>query len=216
MSPVSKADPFGDSKIDALSIAVYALPSGEVLSQTVVSDGIDPYKGKNAWRVTRVGDLWSVFAGNREYRHMLTFNSPIAKSPEIEIMPIGSGDISVLEFDVSQSSPEKDILTEEAMLSKLNSSGNAGLKLSGIYFLYDYEQDDSFAVIGGSYRLAVVPAEEAGFFDIYYMDGAKANSSLWRSGMKKGRMRPTPFANIFDVEWRDSEGSWMLSDVQAE
>ncbi|MDE6697354.1 MAG: LysE family translocator [Muribaculaceae bacterium] len=216
VSPVSKADPFGDSKIDALSIAVYALPSGEVLSQTVVSDGIDPYKGKNAWRVTRVGDLWSVFAGNREYRHMLTFNSPIAKSPEIEIMPIGRGDISVSEFDVSQSSPEKDILTEEAMLSKLNSSGNAGLKLSGIYFLYDYEQDDSFAVIGGSYRLAVEPAEEAGFFDLYYMDGAKANSSLWRFGMKKGRMCPTPFANIFDVEWRDSEGAWMLNDVQAE
>ena len=216
VSPVSKIDPFGDSKIDALSIAVYALPYGEVLSEIVVSDGIDPYKGKNAWRVTRVGDLWSVFGGNREYRHMLTFNSPIAKSPEIEILPIGKGDISLSEYEVSHYSSEKDMLPIDEILLKLSSSGDDGLKLPGMYSLYDYEQDDSYAVLGGNYRLAVVPAEEAGFFDLYYLDGAKANSSLWRPGMKKGRISLTPFTNIYDVEWCDSEGSWMLNDIQAE
>lgn len=216
VSPVSKTDPFGDSKIDALSIAVYALPSGEVLSETVVSEGVDPYKGKNAWRVARVGDLWSVFAGNREYKHILTFNSTLAKSPEIEILPNGKGDISVSELEVSHSSSAKATLTEDEILSKLSSLGDRGLKLSGLYSLYDYEQDDSYAVLGGNYRLAVVPADEAGFFDLYYLDGAKANSSLWRSGMKKGRILPTSFANIFDVEWCDAEGVWMLHDVQAE
>lgn len=218
VSPVSKLDPFGDSKIDALSISVTELQSGEVLSEAVVSDGIDPYKGKNAWRVTRVGNLWSLFGGNREYRNILMFNTPLAWNPKIEIIPKEKGSITVSELDVSNSSSENETLTEEEILSKLSDSDSPGLKLklSGLYSLYDFEQDDSYALLGGSYRLAVVPAEEAGFFDLYYLDGAKANSSLWKSGMKKGRLRPTSFSNIFDVDWCDAEGEWMLHDVQAE
>lgn len=34
--------------------------------------------------------------------------------------------------------------------------------------------------------------------------------------MCKGHLRPTPFANLFDVEWVDAEGDVMAHDVQAE
>ncbi|MDE5840470.1 MAG: hypothetical protein K2H49_06075, partial [Muribaculaceae bacterium] len=199
--PVSKPDPFGDSKTDALSVKVSVQPSGEVLGETAVVGGIDPYKGKNSRRIVSVGDSWNVFSGNREYSHILSFVSPFPILSGPEIVPFSQGDISVSGYDVSIGSYEEDA-SEDELMSGLRKINAGGRQMSGIYSLLDYEQDDSYAVIGGNYRIAVLPADSAGIFDVFYMDGAKANSSLWSCGMKKGRLTSTPFPDIFDVEWR--------------
>ena len=213
--PESKTDPFGDSKTDVLSVKITEQPSGKLLGETTVSEGIDPYRGKNSWRVARIGDEWNVFAGNREYRHILSFNSSFHLESEPEIFPVSPGGISVSEYDAQIDDLELESIPEGEMLSILKTVENSR-SLAGIYSMLDYEQDDSYAVIGGSYKVAVLPSENDGFFDIFYIDGAKANSASWVCGMKKGKLKPTSFVNIYDVEWRDAEGAWMLHDVQAE
>ena len=80
--------------------------------------------------------------------------------------------------------------------------------------MLDYEQDDSYARLGGAYRIAVLPLQDG--YDVFYMDGARENAAGWSPGMRKARLKATAFPTVYDVEWRDAEGSWMLHDIQAE
>ncbi len=224
VAPVRESDPFGDSEVDALSVKVSEYPAGVVLSEITVSSGIDPYKGKNSWRIIRSGDVWTLFAGNREYTSLFSFRSSLVMRSGPEIAAASSAPVSVSDYSFDMASPEEmsffSVEDINAALERLNNSGvysdGSSKHLPGIYSLLDYEQDDSYALLGGQYRLAVLPSDSTGHFDLYYIDGAKANSSLWTPGMKKGRLKPTPFADIYDVEWRDAEGIWMRHDVQAE
>ena len=66
------------------------------------------------------------------------------------------------------------------------------------------------------YRIAILPDEESGAFDVFYLGGARVNAAMWQPGMKKGRLLPTAFGNVYNVEWIDAEGALMNHDVQGE
>lgn len=216
VTPKSQAEPFGDSSVDVLEVSALEIPSGAILASSAEGEGIDPYRGKNAWRISRVGDQWNVFAGNREYRHVLSFHAglPADVLPVVEARSPGG---------ITLSGPDVDIRSNEIpasygadiFLSLQESSGKPS-SVSGTYALLDYEFDDSYARIGGRYRLAVVPVIESEDYDIVYIEGADVNASLWTKGRKKGMLKSTPFANIFDVEWYDADGSVMSRDINAE
>lgn len=214
--PESAADPFGDSSVDVLDLKVEEYPSGSQLACASLSDGVDAYRGKNAWRITRLGDRWNVFAGNREYRHALSFDFPLPSTAVPEIVADPSGGITVTEFNLDIPSDDVSSSYGEDFFLSLEESPGKRSDLPGVYSLLDYEFDDTYARIGGSYRIAVVPTEGSGVFDVLYVDGADVNSVLWSKGMKKGVLKITPFGNVFDVEWCDAEGRWMHRDVQAE
>ena len=192
-------------------------PSGALLREAVLTEGIDPYRGKNAWRVALSGDRWNVFAGNREYLYVADFSYghvPLGP-PEIEAEP--KGDISATLCGVVSAPVELSSSTEADVFSTLGRDDARGSDVAGIYSMLDYEHDDSYARLGGSYRLAVVPCE--GMDDRYsvvYLGGARINASAWPSGRLKAWLRPTAFPTVYDVEWCDAEGEWMLRDVQAE
>ncbi len=216
VAPVSEADPFGDSSIDALNVQVVEYPDGLELASVIVSQGVDTYRGKNAWRIIQIGSQWNVFAGNREYNHILSFDFPShpVGNPEILSPQLESISVSDYCFDM----PSVDFSASnvaDVFLALVESDGKRN-DLPGIYSMLDFDFDDTYARSGGSYRLAVVSEEDSECFDLIYLDGAKVNSSLWSPGMKKGRLVPTPFANIFDLEWYDAEGSLMSHDIQAE
>ncbi len=215
VSPVSTADPFGDSSVDALQVRVFN-PDGMELGATTVSQGVDTYRGKNAWRIVRAGNKWNLFGGNREYNHILSFESDFSPLGEPQILAEPSGGISVSAFSFNPPSESVSGSSEADVFLALEKCSGKRTELPGLYSLLDYDFDDSYARPGGSYRIAVVPDGYSGCFDIFYLDGAKINTSLWHPGMKKGRLLPTPFANLYDVEWYDAEGSLMRHDVQAE
>lgn len=48
---------------------------------------------------------------------------------------------------------------------------------------------------------------------IIYLSGAETNSSNWKEGMIKGRLKATIFQNHYDLEWYDS--LFELIDVDA-
>lgn len=216
VGPVSVSDPFGDSSVDALQIKVIENPDGHELVSDIVSQGLDAYRGKNSWRIVRSGSQWNLFAGNREYNHILSFESSHVPSGDPVVISDASGGISVTEYNLEFPSASLSGSSETDIFSALSQLSAKRTELPGIYSLLDYDFDDTYARPGGSYRLAVIPDGDSANFGIYYLDGAKVNISLWSSGMKKGQLKPTPFANIFDVEWYDAEGSLMLHDIQAE
>ncbi len=214
--PVSVADPFGDSSVDALQVKVEEYPEGTELASATVAQGVDPYRGKNAWRIVCAGSQWNLFGGNREYNHILSFESNHIPSsvPTIEAEP--SGGISVTEFSFEPPAIYMSGSSEADVFLALGESLGKRTELAGIYSMLDYDFDDSYARPGGAYRLAIVFDEEQHEYQIIYMGGASVNPTLWTPGMKKGRLMPTPFANLFAVEWCDAEGSMMTHDIQAE
>lgn len=212
--PGSKPDPFGDSRIDYLSVRVTEEPSGDVLAEAEVVEGIDPYKGVNAWRMIREADHWMLFGGNREYRHVVGFVSPLVPEDGPVLMSRGAGGI-IVSLNHTKSVPVEGFCPTEAdVLLALDSIGARPRDLPGLYSILDYEHDDTYARLGGSYRVAVLPEGDA--YDVYYLGGARENASHWNPGRLKARLRPTAFTSVFDVEWCDAQGEWMLQDVQAE
>lgn len=214
--PVAAEDPFGDSSVDALSVKAVEYPLGLHLASVTVSQGIDTYRGKNAWRINQIGNLWNVSAGNREYSHILSFESSSQPSGKPIIVSDQNSSVDISEFSFVNYSGDMTGLSEEDIFSALEDSNPKSNELIGIYSLLDYEYDDTFARIGGSYRIAILSDENSDGFVIYYMSGAKVNSSLWTPGMKKGMLLPTPFANVFNVEWRDAEQAIMRNDIRAD
>ena len=212
--PQSIPDPFGDSRIDILALKIVELPSAHVLCEAEISEGVDPYRGLNAWRVMRAGGRWNVFAGNREYRHIVDFESRLMPTDVPAFSSNAPGGISVSIGSYVSAPAEISCKSEADIFFELDSCEAGPTDVAGIYSVLDYEQDDSYARIGGAYRLAVVPADEG--YDVYYLGGARENASRWNSGMLKARLRSSAFPTVFDVEWRDAEGEWMLQDVQAE
>ena len=131
-------------------------------------------------------------------------------------MPAVSGGI-LSDICAYESAPvEEAVIPEADILYALAQEGIGALDMPGIYSVLDYEHDDSYARLGGAYRVAVVPCGGEDGYDVYYLEGARENASRWSSGMRKAKLRPSAFSSVFEVEWRDAEGDWMLHDVQAE
>lgn len=214
VSPDKQADPFGDRSVDVLSVRVVERPSGLVIGETVVSEGIDPYRGANSWRIVRAGNGWNIFAGNREWRHVLSFATGLLPTGEPSVSSRGATPVETTMIHIESAPVGHQGLTEADIFSALADSGIKAMDIAGVYSMLDYEHDDTYALIGGSYRLAVVPSGEG--YEVYYLGGAQANGGEWQTGRLKGRLRPTAFPTVFDVEWCDAEGEWMLRDVQAE
>lgn len=216
VTPKSISEPFGDSRVDALFVRVQDLSTGAELGTANLTEGVDPYRGKNSWRITRIGNLWNIFAGNREYKHVLSFEAELSSHAVPEIVANSPGGISLSEYNVDVKTDERPVSYKTDIFLALEQASSNADGLEGVYSLLDYDFDDTYARIGGNYRVAVLPSVESGSFDVIYLDGATVNTSVWNEGMKKGLLKPTPFANIFDVEWNDAEGSLMNRDINAE
>lgn len=215
VTPAALRDAFGDNDGDMLKVEVVDLVSGDLLASALAKEGVDPYRGQNSWCVARKGNVWRVLAGNREYRDLLVFISDmeVPLKPSVSAAPGGEISVSLLQIDVEPDAFGSVPCVNVSML--LDSIDNSGDGIAGIYSLFDHTYDDSYAVPGGDYRMALMPLDEGGF-SMIYLSGARTLADCWRPGMSKALLKPTPFRNVFDVEWVDAEGDVMRHDVQAE
>lgn len=69
----------------------------------------------------------------------------------------------------------------------------------------DEDVETDWAVKGGAYILATVPAGN-GNYTIVYLDRATAETERWQPGAVKGVLIATPFLNNFTLRWVDSAG----------
>ncbi len=80
---------------------------------------------------------------------------------------------------------------------------NANDSLVGFYKYVDKIDNEKYAVVGGKYLIALLP-DDAGNYTIIYISGATAYTNSWKTGMIKGILKRTVFANNYDLGWYDS------------
>jgi len=106
-----------------------------------------------------------------------------------------------LTFDSFPSAPEIVFTSGEEEIKKI--SRESLDPLEGIWRIYDHSEDTSFASPGGDYTLGILSNDNA--YDIIYLSGAIASSEYWKSGMRKGKLTPTPTPGIYRAEWLDAD-----------
>ncbi len=84
----------------------------------------------------------------------------------------------------------------------------------GFWEYFGKDADPAKVSVGGHYVLATV-ADGKGGYDIIYVDGAVNNSGRWQPTAIKGHIRPTIFADDFDLKWIDVNGHPVPGDTYA-
>lgn len=179
----------------------------------------------NTVRIERTGKGISVSAGRME-----TASVDFAKSahPEFDglitgvgILPQGGG--QTLEIQAVQvaytRSPER-FLSTRLTPDGIADAASKGEPPCGFWHMLDFDLDDRYLRSGGDYSVAVVPAAQLpggipaldgvalseSAFAVVYCDGAVAGAPLWKYGMLKGLLLPTPVQGVWRVVWFDSKG----------
>lgn len=86
--------------------------------------------------------------------------------------------------------------------------------LEGIWVIFDRTLDESLLRLGGDYKLAIVKNHDR--YDIIYLEGARVNGNIWKPGMIKGHLLPTPFSGLYNLRWKDSEGKVLSNSITAQ
>lgn len=87
--------------------------------------------------------------------------------------------------------------------------------LEGYWEYLDRANDPELAVPGGRYTLALTATSDGGY-DIIYVAGAEVNAPDWHTGMLRGHLSPTQFADHFTLQWIDSDMRTISTDLHAD
>lgn len=209
-----------DNILDPMSeshIRISATLGDSLLSETIVTDGIDTFCGWNAWRLINRQGKWSLLGGNREYRDLLEFSTPRFDPRSLSFHPLPG---ALLQVDWIRLDPpaEKSLVSKSAWLADPDALRSYLARsydpIEGIYEVFDRSLDDSYALPGGNYRLAAI--NNGNGYDLIFLSGAIKNPGFWKPGMLKARLVKGSFNNIFTVEWMDVNGRTVPSECVAE
>lgn len=186
------------------------VPSGE----KYLNSNELPFAGESLWKIQFKNGYLKIIAGGNspaqilnipvDIRDISTFGFIVSPGGEILV-----SDVSLLTSDSSISFPEMyDVASLKDSLSKPDDP------LEGYWDIFDRTLEESLLKLGGDYRLGILKEED--HYVIIYLEGARVNSSLWKSGMIKGYLRPTSFPGLFNLEWKDAEGNILSHSITAQ
>lgn len=95
------------------------------------------------------------------------------------------------------------VMTPDSVRQYFSDSSANFNPIEGIWEYLDRDTDTALAIPGGTYRLAIVAADNVNF-DIIYLDGAKTNRQEWIPGMKKGSVSDLGFNGHYSLHWTDA------------
>lgn len=130
-------------------------------------------------------------------------------------MTVGAEGKCDFEYIVTESRPDMALLTAAHHPPERLASLYTAAPPEGVYTYLDRDTDSRRALLGGRYTLGVI-ANSSGSYDIIYLSGATVNPEDWKSGMKKGELTPTIFANHFDLKWMTSTMRHITLDCHAD
>lgn len=196
--------------VPALEITLHNL-SNSFSESVTLTDKINPYEGDNLWNLQVKDGKLKLSAGDKDLLPIINYT---CKS-DIEGFGFFAGwgdklsikDISV-EFDGGGVTDLYPIDTLRFYLS------NSEDPMEGFWTLFDRELEENLIKMGGIYNLACVKEGEK--YVLLYLDGATVNSQGWKPGDIKAILTPTPFSDIFDVDWVDSMKQHLDKDVRAQ
>lgn len=162
--------------------------------------------GENAFRLSSGRSGWRLYAGDRTYRLIAESDKAPTSIDSIGYIVYPGGKIAVDNISIETSGNLSDIacgieMDEASIRNVLRKSSD---KMTGEWAVFDRMLEDNYLRLGGDYRLAIV--KNADGYDILYLRGAEKNPTLWRAGMKKGRLIAGPFKDVYDMEWIDVSG----------
>ncbi len=184
----------------AVRVMLYALPSDSLLLSAELPKGGIPGPGCNAWRLIRQGDAWSLWWGNREPNLIGGFTMAPFDVDTLSFCPDKGTKISVSDVIVrgcAEIGDGKEPIPARGMKRGI-------VNLESEWGLYDYDIERSLVRLGGEYRLRIVETDYG--YDMLYVEGARISPGSWSEGRLKGRLRFTPYPDVYDVDWLDHAG----------
>ncbi|MCH5225886.1 MAG: hypothetical protein J1D77_07780 [Muribaculaceae bacterium] len=196
----------------ALELTIYEL-SKKLKDQITLSEGLNPYDGDNQWDISVDAGLMHIRGGDR--------NMPMIYETEFDGEVTGFGFLTgwggkLLVSDIDLQLPNLRFSDFEGFDTD---SYNAYLSeseddMEGYWSLFDRDIEESLIKLGGDYRFACI--KDGDNYVFLYLEGAGVNSSKWLPGQPKIILTPSPFSDIFEVEWIDAMKESMDSDIKAQ
>lgn len=207
-----KETPTVTESLPCLEISYYNLSKGtkEIIN---LRDKVNPYDGDNIWQLKTNDNNLQLFVGDKSLNQVYECRA--------ESIITGFGLFAGWGARILIS----DIQTEydEGPLADRNSNFMEEIEdylsesedpMEGYWTLFDRELEESLIKLGGRYDLVCVKEGEGYVF--LYLDGANVNSQNWKPGDLKATLIPTPFSDIYEVEWIDSVKEPMTQDIKAQ
>lgn len=196
----------------APEIEIKVTTGGKEISRKILRSGFDLFEGTNAYRMRLGQDNWRLEGGNREYMALAEGSlTEMIDSIGFEVSAGGEIEVSELSLDYYN---EKDCIVTEKDVDQLRETlKRSHDKLEGEWGVFDMKLDDKFLKSGGNYRLAVKKDDDG--YKIIYLSGAVTHGKDWHPGRNKGTIQPTPFEDIYDVEWIGATGE-KISGIKAQ
>ena len=197
----------------AMIISVYNVRRSYKETLYLTKD-IDPYDGDNLWSAEVKEGQLHISAGNHSLKEIFISK---CQTPIIGFGFFAGWGDELLVSDISLEFSSSERFYEGKLLQMPNLDEylqNSEDSLEGYWTLFDRELEENLLKIGGNYNLVCIKEGETYLF--YYLDGGTVNSKNWNKGDLKIVMTPSPFDEIYDVEWIDAMKEPMKKDIKAQ
>lgn len=200
-------------------VQVSAASVGDSPATEVFTSGIATHDGENSYSLRVEDGVFTLFGGNRKYISLMEKPSAgfypdsigvfLAPGARLEI------DHIVLDVRSERVGDSPGALSRFAIPEVRHTYfSHSADRMEGEWEIFDRSLEESRLRLGGSYRMALVKG--AGGYDLIYLDGASKQKERWQPGMTKGRLTPTSFSGVFDVEWIDPSGYPLQGEIKAQ
>lgn len=209
------------SSSSTTNVSVSQDDSEHPLAEKFVKERELPFAGETLWRIEISSGNMQIIAGDRELVSIIelpvnltaihSFGFAVAPGGEIMV-----SDISYLPAEGITEDPGNhyQALKEEELFQLKQRLDDSEDPLEGIWVIFDRTLDESLLRLGGDYKLAIVKNHDR--YDIIYLEGARVNGNIWKPGMIKGHLLPTPFSGLYNLRWKDSEGKVLSNSITAQ
>ncbi|MCH5241280.1 MAG: hypothetical protein J1F67_02490 [Muribaculaceae bacterium] len=197
--------------VPALDVSVFKLKSS-TKSEISLTEKINPYDGDNIWNITIENNVLILSVGDKNLNQIYEF--------EIKYPVTGFGFlagwadkllISDIKVEFTETKSDSYFNFQEMNADYFSQNDDP---MEGYWSLFDRELEESLLKLGGRYTLLC--KKEGDKYNMIYVDGANVNNQNWHPGDLKAILSPTPFSDIFEVEWLDSMKESMKRDIKAQ
>lgn len=186
----------------------------DVLLRKPIDGGILAFHGESLWQLTLDDGRLAVSGGQHEMKELITTAVPLCDAAVVGFMTAPGGELLFSDISAERMGMDVEMTVWEDQELLDEYLGVSQDNMEGYWEIFDRSLDESLLSPGGSYRLAIVKDRDG--YDIIYISGARVNGKKWRAGMRKGRLTPTAFSGIYNLEWIDAEGNKMQESMTAQ
>ncbi len=189
-------------------------PGGEVIHRRTFDGGKLAFHGESLWQMTLDDGRLTVSGGQNEMNELITTAVPLCDAAVVGFTATPGGEMLFSDISAEATGMETamTIWGDQELLDEYLSASPGGME--GYWEIFDRSLEETLLSPGGNYRLAIVKDRDG--YDIIYISGARVNGARWKPGMRKGRLTPTPFSGLFNLEWIDAEGEKMTESMTAQ